>query len=100
MDSRVTPLTADFPAINPMFFEQILKNKFDPINISKLCIDPSLIRPTTKSIELKKNIEINTREDNAGPNDIRELAHLLRCLGIYGQVKLNFAYAGIWKSLS
>lgn len=36
MDSRVTPLTADFSAINPMFFKQILENKFDPINISKL----------------------------------------------------------------
>ena len=100
MDSRVTPLTADFPAINPMFFKQILENKFDPINISKLCMDVSLVRPTTKSIELKKGIEINTGEDDAGPNDIKGLAHLLRCLGVYWQVKLHFAHTGIRESLS
>lgn len=50
----MTPLTADFPAINPLYFKQILDNKFDPINISKLCMDLNLNRPTNKSIKLKK----------------------------------------------
>lgn len=95
MDSCVTPLTADFPTIKPMFFKQILENKFNSINISKLCMDVSLVQLTTKSIELKKGIEINTREDNAGPNNIKGLVHLLYCLGVYWQIKLHFAHAGI-----
>lgn len=99
-DSRVSPLTADFPTINPMFFKQMLENKFDPINISKLCIDVSLVWLTTKMIQLKKDIEINTGEDDAGPNDIKRLAHLLCCLEVYWQAKLHFAHVGILKSLS
>lgn len=35
----MTPLTAEFPTINPLYSKQILDNKFDPINISKLCTD-------------------------------------------------------------
>lgn len=83
IDSHVTLLTVDFPAINPMFFKQILENTFDPINISKLCMDVSLLRPTTKLIKLKKGIEINTGEENSGPNDIKRLAYLIQCLGVY-----------------
>lgn len=46
----MTTLTADFPTINPLYSKQILDNKFDPINISKLCTDVT----DDKSIELKK----------------------------------------------
>ncbi|MCJ1348635.1 hypothetical protein MMC31_006867 [Peltigera leucophlebia] len=100
MDSRVTPLTADFPAIIPLYFKQILENKFDPINISKLCMEVSLVRPTNKSIKLKKGLEITTGEDDAGPNDVKGLAHLLRCLGVYWQANLHFAPVGIRETLS
>lgn len=95
IDSCVTPLTADFLTINPMFFKQILKNKFDLINISKLCIDVNLVRLTTKSIKLKKSIEINNGKENAGSNDIKGLTYLLYYFEIYLQVKLYFAYAEI-----
>lgn len=83
MNSRIISLTADFFAIKPIFFKQILKNKFDPINIFKLCMDISLLQPKIKSIELKKSIKINTGADDAGSNDIKRLAYLLYCLGVY-----------------
>ena len=57
------------------------------------------IRPTYKSIELKKGLEINTGEVDAGPNDVKGLAHRLRCLGVYWQANLHFAPAGIRKSI-
>lgn len=70
MDFCVISLTTDFPAIDPMFLKQILKNKFDPINISKLQMYVILVRPTIKSIEPKKSIVINTGKDNNRLNDI------------------------------
>lgn len=43
MDRCITPLTADFSAINTIVFKQILNNKFNSINISKLYMDVSLV---------------------------------------------------------
>lgn len=52
----MTTLTADFPTINPLYSKQILDNKFDPINISKLCTDV-----TDEQVNrAKKGLEITT----------------------------------------
>lgn len=46
-------------------------------------MDVGLVQPTTKLIELKKDNEINIKENNATLNDIKELAYLFNCLGVY-----------------
>lgn len=66
MDPRVTPLTEDFLAINPLYFKQTLENKFDPINLSKRCTDVSLTRLTNKSLNFTKGIEAKAGKDGVG----------------------------------
>ena len=57
-DPCLLPLIIEYPAINSIYFRQILSNKFDPINISKLCTDVVLIKPTVKRVNLAKGYEL------------------------------------------
>lgn len=56
-----------------MFFKQIIRNKFNPINFFKLYIDIGPIRLTIKLIKLKKNFEVNTKEGNIRLKNIKKL---------------------------
>ena len=98
-DLCLLPLIIEYPAINSIYFRQILNNKFDPINISKLCTDVVLIKPTVKRVNLAKGYELIQKEDDASPGDIKGLPHLIRCLGVYWQVLLHSAPSGIKDSL-
>lgn len=51
-----------------------MENKFDPINITKLCTDVTLVKPVTKHIMIGDGL---TKEDDAIAADIKGLAHLL-----------------------
>ena len=98
-DPCLLPLIIEYPAINSIYFRQILNNKFDPINISKLCTDVVLIKPTVKRVNLAKGYELIQEEDDASPGDIKGLPHLIRCLRVYWQVLLHLAPSGIKDSL-
>ncbi|MCJ1264044.1 hypothetical protein MMC22_003915 [Lobaria immixta] len=72
LDPRFQSLVADYPLVEPIYFRQIAGNKFDPMDIS--------------------NLENEIYMDEGWKsNGIRDLAHLIRCLGVYWQAKLHFA---------
>lgn len=71
-DPRFRPLVVDYSYVDPIYFHQIARNEFDPRDISNLENEVSI-------------------EEGRGSNDIRDLAHLIRCLGVYWQAKLHFA---------
>lgn len=91
MEPRFLPLKARFSAVKPKFFRQIFDNDFDPINITRLCNDVSVSRIQSKYIDLGKNLEVKMKDEDASEFDIKGLATLIRCLGVYCQVKLHFA---------
>ena len=99
-DPRILPLTSDFPAINQLYFRQILENKFDPINIAKMCSDVTLSKSTKKSINISKGLEVITGEDDASLSDIKGITHLIRCLLVYWQAVLHFAQPSLFKDLA
>lgn len=70
-DPRIAPLRKNYPAINTLYFKQILENKFDPLNIAKLCPDIVLVRPSKHTISLGKGIEVETGEEDAAAEDIK-----------------------------
>lgn len=74
-DPRLTPLIARFSAVKVKYLRQILNNKFDPINISRLCNDVTINRTyKSKYVDLGRNIEVKMKEEDASENDIRWLA--------------------------
>ena len=90
-DPRLTPLIARFSAVKVKYLRQILNNKFDPINISRLCNDVTINRAyQAKYVDLGKNIEVKMKEDDASEFDIRGLAILMRGLLVYFQIQLQF----------
>ena len=99
-DPKILLLIELFPTINQSFFKQIMDNKFDPINISKLCTDVSIVKTSKKSITIAKGLEIVTDEDDASYTDIKGFSHLLRCLIIYYDVMRYFAHPSIKDNLS
>ena len=100
MDPKILPLIELFPTISQTFFKQIMDNKFDPINISKLCTDVSIVKASKKSITIAKGLEIITDEDDASYTDIKGFIHLFRCLIIYCDVMRYFAHPSIKDNLS
>lgn len=90
MDPRLLPLKTRFSALKPKYFRQILDNKFDPVNIIRLCNDVLISRAQSKYIDLGKNLEVKMKDDDASEFDIKGLATLIRCLGVYFQIQLHF----------
>lgn len=81
LDPRFQSLVADYSLVEPIYFRQIADNKFDPMDISNL----------------ENEIYM---EEGWRSNGIRDLAHLIRCLGVYWQAKLHFAPQSKRESLS
>lgn len=84
-------LKARFSAVKPKFFQQIFDNEFDPINLTRLCNNVLISRAQSKYIDLGKSLEVKMKDENASESDIKGLATLIRCLGVYHQIKLHFA---------
>ncbi|MCJ1262795.1 hypothetical protein MMC22_002665 [Lobaria immixta] len=80
MDPCFFPLKTRFSAVKAKYFSQIFDNNFDPIDLTRLCNDVSFSRAHSKSFDL-----------GASEYDIRGLAILIRCLGVYFQRRLHFA---------
>lgn len=51
--------------ISHTYLCQIAKNKFEPINLFKLCTDVVLVKTAIKTINLAKGIDIQTGEEDA-----------------------------------
>ena len=82
-NSKILSLIDFFSIINQFYFKQIMKNKFDLINIFKLCIDVSIVKFSKKFIIIVKELEIVINENDVSYTDIKDFIHLLRCLVIY-----------------
>ncbi|MCJ1270927.1 hypothetical protein MMC22_010824 [Lobaria immixta] len=65
MDEILLLLRTEYPMISQTYLRQIAENKFDPINLSKLCTDMVLAKTATKTISLAKGMEIQTGEEDA-----------------------------------
>lgn len=92
-------LRTEYPMISHTYFRQIAENKFDPVNLSKLCTDVVLAKTATKTINLAKGIEIQTGEKDASVSELKGLPHLICCLGVYRQIKLHLAPPSLRHSL-
>ena len=99
MDKILLPLRTEYPMISQTYLRQIAENKFDPINLSKLCTDVVLAKTATKTISLAKGIEIQTGEEDASVTELKGLPHLIRCLGVYWQIRLHLAPSSLRHSL-
>ncbi|MCJ1463077.1 hypothetical protein MMC07_001682 [Pseudocyphellaria aurata] len=78
MDPRFLPLKTRFSAVKAKNFRQIYGNDFDPINIT----------------------QVKLKDEDAVATDIKGLAVLIGCLGVYFQVELHFAPDEKIRSLS
>ncbi|MCJ1469393.1 hypothetical protein MMC07_008026 [Pseudocyphellaria aurata] len=83
MDPRILPLKARFSAVKPKYFHQVLDNDFDPVYIIRLCNDVSISKVHLKYIDLGKNLEVKMKDEDASESEIKGLATLIRCLGVY-----------------
>lgn len=81
----------NYPAINTLYFKQILENKFNPLNIAKLCPDIIFTQPSKHTISLGKSIEVETGKKNAAAEDIKGSNYLARCIMVYFAAKIHFA---------
>lgn len=100
-DPRLTLLKTCFSAVKVKYFRQILDNKFDPLNISRLYNDVTISRSyKAKYIDLGKNIEVKMKEEDATKSDIKGLTFLLRGFFVYFQIQLHFTEDANHQSLS
>lgn len=65
IDEILLPLCIKYPMISHTYLCQIAKNKFESINLFKLCTDVVLVKTAIKTINLAKGIDIQTREEDA-----------------------------------
>lgn len=87
----------EYPMINENYLRQIAENKFDPINFSKLCTDVAPTKKTVRTIDIAKEVQINAGEKDSILAELKGLQHLLRCLIVYFQIRLNLAPQSIYK---
>lgn len=71
MDEILLPLRTEYPMISQTYLPQIAENKFDPVNLSKLCTDVVLTKTATKTINLDKGIEVQTGEEDVSVSELR-----------------------------
>ena len=86
MDHRLLPLHSRYPIINEIYLRQIMENKFDPINISKLRTDVTAVKDVID-------------DDKITLADIKGFPHMVRCLNVYWQIRLHFAPPPLFKDL-
>lgn len=77
------PFCTEYPMISQTYFSQIAENKFDLVNLPKLCTDVVLTKTATKMINLAKEIEIQTEKEDVSVAQLKGLLHLIRCLVVY-----------------
>ena len=99
MDEILLPLRTQYPMISQTYLRQIAENKFDPVNLPKLCTNVVLTKTAIKTISLAKGIEIQTGEEDASAAELKCLPHLIRCLGFYWQIRLHLAPSSLRHSL-
>ena len=99
MNEILLPFCTEYPMISHTYFHQIAENKFDPVNLSKLCTNVILAKTATKTINLAKSIKIQTEEENTSVSELKELPHLVCCLGVYWQIKFYLASPSLKHSL-
>lgn len=72
-DETFLPLCTECPMISQTYLRQIAKDKFDLDNLPKLCTDVVLTKTATKTINLVKDNEIQTGEEDASVSELRGL---------------------------
>lgn len=90
MDPRFFLFKTRFSAVKPKHFRQIFDDNFDPVTITRLCNNITISRVQSKYIDLGKNLEVKIKDKDAFKFDIKGLAILIRCFGVYCQIKLHF----------
>lgn len=84
IEPSLLPLTKRYPAINPEYFQEIFDNRFKPENLAKLSNDfLTSCRSTKKDIIEGGAIRTVNIEDDAVPEDIKDMAHLSKCFEVY-----------------
>lgn len=70
-------------------FKIIADNKFEPENICKLTTNFTNVKESKKYIQMGE-VNLQTREDDASPTDIKRILQLLSCFLIYVQILKHF----------
>lgn len=90
IEPRLLDLVKRYPAINPEYFQEILENRFKPVNISKLSNDFSnSCRSTKQQIRNGDCVRTVNVEADAAPEDVKELDDLISYFHVYITVLLK-----------
>ena len=94
----VASLQIRFPTVDPIYFKEILENRFRPENLIKL--SSSFIQPPRQQDSITcGSITIPTSVREGDASEYRGLASITQPLGIYIQALLHFCPDGIEREL-